>query len=419
MIKIPGTPEGVPRDRAGDLRGHQRQRHAAVRRRGVRGGRRGLHPRPRAPPRRGPVARRQLGGELLRLARGHRGRQAARAARAAAISPAPPRSPTPAPRTRASRRSSSASAWERCAPPARPCSGRCGRRPGPRTPPTRTPSTSTSWSRRTPSTRCRCRRCWRSPTTATIKPGDSRASTQPRSCEALADAGIDMRRRHRRAAGRRGRAVRGGDEPAARRHRERAPAVVTGRPPTIDAEIAAELEGAVAARVKRARRARSRRRVWRRDESLWGGPGVPEIGDRLGWLTISERDARTRADELVALRRAVPCRGLHRRGAARDGRLVARARGDLADVRQTAADALRLHGARLDRPGGDRAVSRSGRPRQDAVHRLDEVGRHDRDAVAVPLLHVAGRARASSSRSPTRAARSSGSRATTASAPRS
>jgi glucose-6-phosphate isomerase len=30
-------------------------------------------------------------------------------------------------------------------------------------------------------------------------------------------------------------------------------------------------------------------RVWARDESLWGGPGVPEIGDRLGWLDIADR----------------------------------------------------------------------------------------------------------------------------------
>jgi glucose-6-phosphate isomerase len=30
-------------------------------------------------------------------------------------------------------------------------------------------------------------------------------------------------------------------------------------------------------------------RVWARDESLWGGPGVPEIADRLGWLDIADR----------------------------------------------------------------------------------------------------------------------------------
>jgi glucose-6-phosphate isomerase/transaldolase/glucose-6-phosphate isomerase len=38
-------------------------------------------------------------------------------------------------------------------------------------------------------------------------------------------------------------------------------------------------------------------RVWARDESLWGGPGVPEIGDRLGWLDIAER-MREQLDEL-------------------------------------------------------------------------------------------------------------------------
>ncbi|MFT4049560.1 MAG: hypothetical protein QM648_06945 [Solirubrobacterales bacterium] len=32
-------------------------------------------------------------------------------------------------------------------------------------------------------------------------------------------------------------------------------------------------------------------RVWARDESLWGGPGVPEIGNRLGWLDIADRMA--------------------------------------------------------------------------------------------------------------------------------
>lgn len=29
--------------------------------------------------------------------------------------------------------------------------------------------------------------------------------------------------------------------------------------------------------------------IWARDESLWGGPGVPEIADRLGWLDIADR----------------------------------------------------------------------------------------------------------------------------------
>jgi transaldolase/glucose-6-phosphate isomerase len=64
-------------------------------------------------------------------------------------------------------------------------------------------------------------------------------------------------------------------------------AAVTGRPATFESNIPDELEPAIAARVKQATEEDVARRVWRRDESLWGGPG-PEIGDRLGWLTISD-----------------------------------------------------------------------------------------------------------------------------------
>ncbi|HEY6780553.1 MAG TPA: transaldolase, partial [Thermoleophilaceae bacterium] len=65
--------------------------------------------------------------------------------------------------------------------------------------------------------------------------------------------------------------------------------VVTGRPKTIKSVIPDELEPAIAKRVQQARDEHVTRRVWQQDESLWGGPGVPEIGDRLGWLTISEK----------------------------------------------------------------------------------------------------------------------------------
>jgi transaldolase/glucose-6-phosphate isomerase len=70
---------------------------------------------------------------------------------------------------------------------------------------------------------------------------------------------------------------------------ERREAVVTGRPPTIQASIPAELLQAVAARVDRAVSESVAQRVWRRDPSLWGGPDVPEIENRLGWLTVSEQ----------------------------------------------------------------------------------------------------------------------------------
>jgi transaldolase/glucose-6-phosphate isomerase len=64
--------------------------------------------------------------------------------------------------------------------------------------------------------------------------------------------------------------------------------VVTGRPPTIQARIPEDMQKPIAGRVKRALEENVPQRVWRRDASLWGGPGVPEIEDRLGWLTVSE-----------------------------------------------------------------------------------------------------------------------------------
>jgi transaldolase / glucose-6-phosphate isomerase len=65
-------------------------------------------------------------------------------------------------------------------------------------------------------------------------------------------------------------------------------AAVTQRPPTIRSSIPDELEPGIAEVAKKAQSEGVAQKVWRRDESLWGGPDVPEIGDRLGWLTISE-----------------------------------------------------------------------------------------------------------------------------------
>ncbi len=69
---------------------------------------------------------------------------------------------------------------------------------------------------------------------------------------------------------------------------ERRAAVVTGRPTTIEGRLPADMQGPVSERVKRTMSESVAQRVWRRDPSLWGGPGVPEIEDRLGWLTVSE-----------------------------------------------------------------------------------------------------------------------------------
>jgi transaldolase/glucose-6-phosphate isomerase len=64
--------------------------------------------------------------------------------------------------------------------------------------------------------------------------------------------------------------------------------IVTGRPPTIASTIPDELEPRIIERVKEAQSENVAQRIWRHDETLWGGPG-PEIGNRLGWLTISEK----------------------------------------------------------------------------------------------------------------------------------
>jgi transaldolase/glucose-6-phosphate isomerase len=73
--------------------------------------------------------------------------------------------------------------------------------------------------------------------------------------------------------------------------------VVTGRPPTIRSSIPDDLEPPLAERVKKAQAENVAKGIWQKDESLWGGPGVPEIGNRLGWLTISEK-MMEHADEL-------------------------------------------------------------------------------------------------------------------------
>ncbi|HEX8156568.1 MAG TPA: bifunctional transaldolase/phosoglucose isomerase [Solirubrobacteraceae bacterium] len=76
-------------------------------------------------------------------------------------------------------------------------------------------------------------------------------------------------------------------------------AIFTGRPETIEASLPDELEPAVAAMVRRAEEEQVARRIWKRDDTLWGPPGQPEVADRLGWLTAHETYA-DQIDELEA-----------------------------------------------------------------------------------------------------------------------
>ena len=69
---------------------------------------------------------------------------------------------------------------------------------------------------------------------------------------------------------------------------ERREGVVTGRPPTIKSVLPDELEKPIADAGKRAMDDGAAKRVWAKDDTLWGEEGAPEVADRLGWLTISE-----------------------------------------------------------------------------------------------------------------------------------
>jgi transaldolase/glucose-6-phosphate isomerase len=65
-------------------------------------------------------------------------------------------------------------------------------------------------------------------------------------------------------------------------------AIVTHRPPTIQASIPDDLEPRIAERVKQAMVEDVAHRIWKKDDTLWGPAGQAEVADRLGWLTAPE-----------------------------------------------------------------------------------------------------------------------------------
>lgn len=82
---------------------------------------------------------------------------------------------------------------------------------------------------------------------------------------------------------------------------------MSDHPDSLGVSLSEELGEAVAARVEQADNAGVVNRVWEGDEELWGGPG-PEIGDRLGWLTIADRQLES-ADDLISFVDAVKADG--------------------------------------------------------------------------------------------------------------
>jgi transaldolase/glucose-6-phosphate isomerase len=85
-------------------------------------------------------------------------------------------------------------------------------------------------------------------------------------------------------------------------------AIITSRPPTIESSLPDELEPAIAARVEQAVREDVARRIWSKDDTLWGAHDAPEISDRLGWLTITEQ-MQEAADDLIAFADEVAAQG--------------------------------------------------------------------------------------------------------------
>src|SRR2546423_1489846 len=133
-------------------------------------------------------------------------------------------------------------------------------------------------------------------------------------------------------------------------------AVVTGRPETIESVMPDDLEPAIADRVRKAAAEEVARRVWKKDPTLWGGPG-PELGDRLGWLTISDQMLE-HAGELREFAQACRADGLTDAvllgmgGSSLAPEVFRRSFGEL-------PDGLRLHVLDTTDPGAILAVERS------------------------------------------------------------
>ncbi len=133
--------------------------------------------------------------------------------------------------------------------------------------------------------------------------------------------------------------------------------IVTGRPATIESSIPDELEPALIQRVEQAWSERVAKRVWQKDESLWGGPGVPEIANRLGWLTITEKMLE-HAPELTEFAESVKSEGftdavlLGMGGSSLGPEVLRRSYGEI-------PDGLRLHVLDSTDPGAVLAIERA------------------------------------------------------------
>jgi glucose-6-phosphate isomerase len=82
-----------------------------------------------------------------------------------------------------------------------------------------------------------------------------------------------------------------------------------GFPAGIDASIPSLYVPAIDARLQRARTEEVARRIFARDDTLWGPAGQPEVSDRLGWLDVHDR-LLAEVGELEAFARQARADGL-------------------------------------------------------------------------------------------------------------
>src|SRR3954469_23885808 len=80
-------------------------------------------------------------------------------------------------------------------------------------------------------------------------------------------------------------------------------------PQGVSAAIPAASAPAIDARLRRATEDEVARRVFDRDDTLWGPAGQPEVANRLGWLDVHER-LLAEADDLQAFARQARADGL-------------------------------------------------------------------------------------------------------------
>ena len=125
-------------------------------------------------------------------------------------------------------------------------------------------------------------------------------------------------------------------------------------------------------------------RIWTHDYSIWK-PEPTEISNRLDWLHTPGDNARTPTAVQRAGRRGA-LRGLHPRGAPRDGRLEPRARRLRGRLRRDDEGDTEAERPRQYRPGHDHGCGQGTRTQGDALHRLIQVRGHRRDTLADEVL---------------------------------